>query len=200
MHLLCQDPGRYCSRVTSWRMGAGRAVAGGVITAEDIRLSSPHYGIIVNTIIILSPPPPLHHHTSPVSGSRSRPCVIFLLKLMQKAGLRLDSTLYNELIHHHSVLYICEIDIKSFKYWICLFPLTKENVPLTGTGIVGHCTVSVRTIRETWALSQSRTIQCSVFTIHTAHPLTRSLSHCYCPGVVQNLHETKYFTHLYLWQ
>ena len=107
---------------------------------------------------------------------------------------------YNELIHHHSVLYICEIDIKSFKYWICLFPLTKENVPLTGTGIVGHCTASVRTIRETWALSQSPTIQCSVFTIHTAHTLTRSLSHCYCPGVVQNLHETKYFTHLYLWQ
>ena len=40
-----------------------RAVAGGVITAEDIRLSSAHYGIIVNTIIILSPPP---HHTPPV--------------------------------------------------------------------------------------------------------------------------------------
>ena len=136
------------------------------------------------------PPPP---HTSPMSGSRSRPCVIFLLKLMQKAGLRLDSTLYNELIHHHSVLYICEIDIKSFKYWICLFPLTKENVPLTGTGIVGHCTVSVRTILETWALSQSRTIQCSVFTIHTTHTLTRSLSHCYCPGVVQNLHEMQVF-------
>ena len=172
-------------------MGAGRAVAG---RRDNCRGHPVIIGIMGLLGTLLSYyHPPLHTHITSVRLQVEAVCSI---PPQAKAEGWAGSRLYRIMIHYHGVqCLVCEIDIKSFEYWISFaYFLWRRECPIDRTLTLCVTALLLWSPVQHYSgnLSPLTISHYSLFSIHHSTLHTPSQGHYHtatAPGAVHNLHK-----------